>query len=179
VYLLARDLATVRAAEDAGFRSVDVRVTFEREVEPARAPSLRDATPADLPWLRAEAARAFTDSRFWNDPGFPRDRCAALYETWIENELRDHVVRVKDGGGWVSVVRRGTEASIGLIAVREGQRGTGIGRELVEDALAMAKLSGARTMSVVTQGGNVPAQRLYQRAGFVTRSVEHWLHWWA
>jgi ribosomal protein S18 acetylase RimI-like enzyme len=33
-------------------------------------------------------------------------------------------------------------------------------------------------VSVVTQGRNVAAQRLYQRAGFVTASTQLWYHRW-
>jgi hypothetical protein len=32
---------------------------------------------------------------------------------------------------------------------------------------------------VVTQARNVPAQRLYQKCGFITRSVELWFHRWS
>ena len=33
-------------------------------------------------------------------------------------------------------------------------------------------------MKVVTQGRNIAGQRLYQRCGFLTRSVELWYHKW-
>ncbi len=33
-------------------------------------------------------------------------------------------------------------------------------------------------VNVVTQGKNIPAQRAYQRCGFITRSVELWFHKW-
>jgi RimJ/RimL family protein N-acetyltransferase len=35
-----------------------------------------------------------------------------------------------------------------------------------------------KTVHVVTQGRNTRAQRLYQRCGFVTRSMELWYHRW-
>ena len=38
--------------------------------------------------------------------------------------------------------------------------------------------SSARRITVVTQGRNARAQRLYQRAGFVTESVRLWFHRW-
>jgi hypothetical protein len=38
---------------------------------------------------------------------------------------------------------------------------------------------GAATVSVVTQGRNVRAQRIYQQFGMRTRSLELWYHrWW-
>ena len=88
----ASQWATVRLVEDSGFRLVDVRVMFkwlptkppladgERSVRPARA--------GDIDRLCAIAGDVHRMTRFYNDPGFPRDRCAALYETWTQNQLR-------------------------------------------------------------------------------------------
>jgi ribosomal protein S18 acetylase RimI-like enzyme len=189
-YLLAdaADVTTVRAAEDAGFRMADVRLTFERDLAagPAARPNdvtpMRDAVEGDREALRADAAAAFSKSRFWGDPHFSRERCAALYETWIERDLREHRVRVAEAGGapagYVTLAERGDEAQIGLLGVLPSSRGGGLGLALVDDAAAIAKAGGARRLLVVTQGANTAAQRLYQRSGFVTRSVELWLHLW-
>ena len=73
---------------------------------------------------------------------------------------------------------RGTESQIGLIAIAAGHQGRGLGRLLVEHSLEWARHAGAQVMTVVTQGRNVPAQRLYQRCGFVTASFELWYHRW-
>jgi ribosomal protein S18 acetylase RimI-like enzyme len=37
---------------------------------------------------------------------------------------------------------------------------------------------GVQRVSVVTQGRNVAAQKLYQSCGFTTCSVQLWYHWW-
>jgi dTDP-4-amino-4,6-dideoxy-D-galactose acyltransferase len=54
----------------------------------------------------------------------------------------------------------------------------GVGRALVVNAIRWFSGQGVDSVSVVTQGRNVRAQRLYQRCGFTTRSVELWFHRW-
>jgi dTDP-4-amino-4,6-dideoxy-D-galactose acyltransferase len=60
----------------------------------------------------------------------------------------------------------------------EDARGGGLGRELVRAALTRIAESGAREASVVTQGANVAAQRLFQACGFRTASTKLWFHRW-
>jgi dTDP-4-amino-4,6-dideoxy-D-galactose acyltransferase len=71
------------------------------------------------------------------------------------------------------------EGRIGLFAVAEAAQGRGIGGLLIAAALAWFVAHGAGTVSVVTQGRNVRAQRIYQKFGMLTRSLELWYHrWW-
>ena len=51
-------------------------------------------------------------------------------------------------------------------------RDRGIGWALVAESLRWFAVHGARQVSVVTQGRNVQAQRLYQHCGFLTRSMQ-------
>ena len=62
--------------------------------------------------------------------------------------------------------------------MRAGSRGRGGGSALVQGALAWFADRGVTQVLVVTQGRNVGAQRLYQKAGFLTRKVELWYHRW-
>ena len=63
-----------------------------------------------------------------------------------------------------------------LIAVDQAHRGGGVGRALVDSALAWAAARGLARIELVTHGRNVAAQRLYQRCGFVTRRVQLQYH---
>lgn len=183
----ANDPHTARIAQANDYLPVDVRLTFERPVpkDPAQAtPGVRVAREQDLPALRAIAGKSHSDTRFYFDSHFDRARCDQLYETWIENSMHGFaqgVLAAEQHGravGYVTLHLRDEEAQIGLIAIAAGFQGSGLGKQLVYAALDWAREHDARTMKVVTQGRNVPAQRLYQRCGFVTAGFEIWYHKW-
>jgi dTDP-4-amino-4,6-dideoxy-D-galactose acyltransferase len=190
LYFRARsdDPATARVAEEAGFRLVDVRMTFEREVVGAPAPlaaGIRAYAAGDLAAVRAIARTAYVDSRFYADGRIPRERCDALYDRWTVQACDGGAARVlvaEEAGRVVGYVTcdlsRDGSGAIGLIGVDEQFRGRGIGRRLVEGAVAWAAERGQARLIVVTQGRNVGAQRLYQRCGFVTLAVELYFHKW-
>jgi dTDP-4-amino-4,6-dideoxy-D-galactose acyltransferase len=181
--------ATTAAAEAAGFRLVDVRMTLAAPTARPASPVttvIRPAREDDVGALREIARVSHRDSRFYRDGRFDVARCDALYETWIEKSVHGwaaavHVAEV-DGAvaGYVTCERPApADGRIGLFAVAEGLRGRGIGRALVGHALAWFAGEGLATVSVVTQGMNVDAQRLYQACGFRTRSVQLWYHRWS
>ena len=192
LYLLSEsdDSTSRRLFEHSGAALVDLRVTLARDtgpmfkVKPCSA-TLRAANANDVSALRAIASRAHTDSRFYSDGRFARERCDELYATWIERSVRGWarsvLVAELDGAlaGYVTLhARPDGDAEIGLIAVTESARGKGVGRFLVESALLMANAFGLAHTSVVTQGSSVAAQRLYQSAGFRTTRVQLWHHLW-
>ncbi|HTQ78680.1 MAG TPA: GNAT family N-acetyltransferase [Thermoanaerobaculia bacterium] len=187
LYFLADldDAETLRQAEDAGFRLVDLRVTLERRgpPPPPAAAEIRPAEERDLPILRALARESHTDSRFYYDGHFSRERCAALYEAWIENSVRGWADRVLvpeiDGraAGYITCHRAGPPR-IGLLAVHPTAQGRGVGGALIRAALAGFAAEGIERVSVVTQGRNVRAQRAYQHHGFTTAAIELWYHGW-
>jgi dTDP-4-amino-4,6-dideoxy-D-galactose acyltransferase len=206
LYFLADsdDACTVRAAEDNGFRLMDVRVTLEwaggatgeaaaERPDGSGAPGrdapclIRPASEADLPGLEAIARTAHRDSRFYCDPGFPEERCDALYETWIRRSCEgyaDHVVVADVDGRALGYVTCHAPAGqsrgqIGLVGVSAAARGLGLGSAMIREATGWFSATGRPSVSVVTQGRNTRAQRLYQRCGFVTRSLHLWYHWWS
>lgn len=189
VYFLARgdDAQTIRLAEEAGFRLTDIRMTFARDVGAVEAipPGVRPFAEPDLPALRAIARTAYTDSRFYADGRIPRAKCDELFDVWTVNSCRgrsDRVLVAEEAGqvaGYVTCdLDPAGRGAIGLIGVAEGLRGKGFGRRLVEGALAWAAERNLPALSVVTQGRNLAAQRLYQRCGFRTASVELYFHKW-
>ena len=190
LYLLAasNDLLTIELAEKYQFHFVDVRMTFEREVEPISpepCDNVRPARSSDLEHMKQTARSSFRESRFYFDPGFERSRCDDLYATWIEKSCKgyaDFVLVGEEKGqpaGWVTGhVGPGDVGSIGLIAVDADCQGRGLGKRLVAAALRAFQERGVRVATVVTQGRNIRSQRLYQKCGFVTQAVELWYHRW-
>lgn len=196
LYLLADsgDPRTTILAVSHGFLPVDVRVTLElpliadaRAAFPATAAlRVRQARPEDLEALKAIARTAHRDTRFYFDPGFPNTRCDDLYALWIEKscgEFADAVFVAEHASrpsGYVTChVECGHgKGRIGLVGVAEHARGHGAGKALVRRACAWLGKHGCERVQVVTQGRNVPAQRLYERVGFLTRSAQPWFHKW-
>lgn len=189
LYFLAEpdDALTVQLAESNRFRLVDIRLTFEHRLQTspdAILEGVRPVTDNDIDVLRAIAKNSYYDSRFYYDPLLPAYRVDALYETWITNSCNGYANEVLvadvDGqpSGFITCHLDGDIGSIGLVGVGTAARGQGIGRLLVQAALAWFAEKDMRAVTVVTQGRNVAAQRLYQRAGFMTESVRLWYHRW-
>ena len=187
LYFLAAadDASAAFVAEDSGWRLVDVRTELAQRLDDdARTSStLRPASATDLPRLRAIARVSHRDTRFYADPSFPDARCDEFYELWIERSVEgwaDAVLVADHVSGYVTchVDDEQHRGSIGLIAVDATHRGRGIGQELVQGALAWMRGRGLAEGAVVTQGRNVPAQRTFQRCGFLSESVGLWFHKW-
>jgi dTDP-4-amino-4,6-dideoxy-D-galactose acyltransferase len=188
LYFLARgdDCGTAELASEHGFRFVDIRTQFERqaEIQHAPAPGIRPAAPEDIPALAEIARRSHTDSRFYYDLYFPRERCDALYSTWIEKSCQGWAKAVlvaereRKLAGYVTCDWTGQTGQIGLIAVADWARGGGLGQTLVRSSLQLFRQHGVRAVNVVTQGRNIHSQRLYQRCGFLIASVQIWYHRW-
>jgi dTDP-4-amino-4,6-dideoxy-D-galactose acyltransferase len=205
LYLLsnANAIETARLAEEQGFHLVDIRVTLEKKLmrsamtepggdgaKPGSLPadprtSIRAARESDIPALRAIAMVSHTDSRFYADGHFQRARCDGLYATWIENSCRgwaDLVFVAEHEGSPVgylsSHVREGVRGEVGLLGVHADARGRGLARNLVEATVDWFAERQLATATVVTQGCNAAAQRLYQSCGFSTASMQLWHHRW-
>jgi GNAT superfamily N-acetyltransferase len=184
-FLAGEDPATAHAAEDAGFRLMDVRVGLARASAPAAADDrVRAFEPDDLPTLRAIARASHGVTRFYADPRFPRERCDDLYEAWITRSVEGWaeavLVAEHDGrpAGYLSVHADDAGASIGLFAVGEAARGNGLGAALVERSIAWTAERGLPRIAVVTQGRSAAAFRSYERAGFAVESLGFWFHRW-
>ncbi|WP_206789820.1 GNAT family N-acetyltransferase [Amycolatopsis sp. MtRt-6] len=60
---------------------------------------------------------------------------------------------------------------IGGLAVDPDRQRLGIGRQLVDAAVAVARRKGARKLTLRVLGHNTGARRIYERCGFVTEGV--------
>jgi len=190
----ADDPETHQVAEDHGFRFRDIRVTFDRILGVVENPILpnnvviRPFRLAEVDRLREISRSSYEHTRFFNDPHFPHERCVAMYDTWIRKSClenyADQVIIAELNGQVVGYVTcklapDKREGSIGLIGIVEEARNQRLGQYLIEAALNWFAQENVEKVSVVTQGRNIGAQRLYQKCGFATRSVQLWYHRWS
>jgi dTDP-4-amino-4,6-dideoxy-D-galactose acyltransferase len=189
LYLLAEsnDAQTVRLCQAHQFQFVDIRLTLDTNTDnqvQIRHDDIRPHLSDDIPELRAIARVSHQDSRFYYDPLFPRSLSDRLYETWIENSCNgyaDQVLVATDKEklvGYISCHIKGSMGQIGLLSVSGDAQGKGFGSKLIQAALGWFAENGAVEVLVVTQGRNVGAQRVYQKNGFLTKSVQLWYHRW-
>jgi ribosomal protein S18 acetylase RimI-like enzyme len=183
---------SVVLAEQAGFHLVDIRVTLEwrpTDAEIDRRPAavqVRAYEVADLLALQAIAGTSYHDTRYYYDGRYPRELCDALYAEWIAKSCGGAAeavlvaVREQRPLGFVTCHLASTTQTgqIGLVGVDADARGSGVGEALVRAAQQWFRDRQASRVSVVTQGRNIGAQRLYQRAGFATSAVQLWYHKW-
>lgn len=187
------DTNTTRLAEDNGFRLVDIRITLEKQLggvlstaEPQYDQGIiRSHTADDVPALCAIARTSHRDSRFYHDPNLPTSLCDALYETWIAKSCNGYANAVlvaefeERPVGYISChLLDQARGQIGLVGVSPDVQGRGLGHGLVHESLRWFAGQGITQVTVVTQGRNWKAQRLYQKNGFLTRSVQLWYHKW-
>ena len=186
------DGETVSIAESNRFNLVDIRITLEKHLARNPVPEhefsngiIRLSTSGDISSLKAIASKSYQDSRFYYDPNFPNARCEALYETWIEKSCQGYadtvLVAELEGQpiGYVSChLLDQVTGKIGLVGLSVDAQGKGFGKRLIHASLQWFAKQGTEQVTVVTQGRNVKAQRLYQKWGFLTQSVQLVYHRW-
>lgn len=192
VYWLADSAPSnqIQAAYDNHFKWVDLRLEMRWSGAPPIPPHpeypIRPARPTDLSALQSTVEGMHKSTRFGNDPNFEQAHSQKLYSSWVERDLKNHSVAVWSDttdiiSGFISYYLDPEDINAGiisLVAVTPSTQGQGIGSKLVDHALVSLEQMGARTVSVVTQGTNIGAQRTYQKAGFRTYSAKNWFHRW-
>ena len=189
----AADRETVRTLQAACFDFVDIRLTFAghaNEMSYIEAPAnvlFRHGDVSDLDDLLPIASNSHSQSRFYIDRRFGSHNASLMYETWLRKSLTsdfaDAVVVAELNGRPVGYVtchlhNPAGEGNIGLAGLAESARGLGCASGMFKYATSWFSEQGVDRYNVITQGSNIAAQRLYQRTGFVTRSVELWFHKW-
>lgn len=182
---------TLRCAWAQGFKFVDQRVEMAMtasETTPLELgrSSCRVASADDLPSLAEMARVSHRDTRFFKDAAFDSLKAENLYATWIAKDVRENKVLVAESSvekgriiGYISTsLDDNKDGRISLLAVDQKERGRGVGRLLVHDAIDSLFSRGSTAVRVATQGANVSALRLYQNCGFRVTDVKVWFHRW-
>jgi ribosomal protein S18 acetylase RimI-like enzyme len=133
------------------------------------------------------AVAAGERSRFRVDPRFPPALFESLYVRWIQRstngEIADAVLAAlephsQEPLGLITVAGKAGVGHIGLLAVDGRARGCGLGSALLAAAHVFMVARGYSSASVVTQGDNEPALRLYDRAGYHIAVQSNVHHFW-
>jgi ribosomal protein S18 acetylase RimI-like enzyme len=125
----------------------------------------------------AAAARLLHDFNVeYDEPTPPPEELAARLRELVEGDLVTVLLaRSRETGAAVgvavmrlqpSVWSRAMEAYLAELYVVPGRRGQGYGRELITDAMRVARERGADYAFLVTSEDDQLAQRLYEAAGF-------------
>lgn len=74
---------------------------------------------------------------------------------------------------WIKDLADDEAAVIHILAVNPDRQGEGIGAQMVREAVRIAKERGKKSVRLDTLLSNTPAQRLYERLGFVCCGRQH------
>ena len=193
LYFLAgtQDPETILLAERYKYSLVDIRMTLALRIN-SRAASVRNDAPHEIRPARADdigmlkeiAGDIYTDTRFYFDRRFPPELCARLYETWIEESCKGYAQAVLvaqyhgQPAGYITCHVYPDHGQIGLLGISPAARKLGFGAGLIHAAVDWFAAHDLNDVTVVTQGRNIAAQRLYQQCGFLTEKCELWYHRW-
>jgi DNA-binding MarR family transcriptional regulator/GNAT superfamily N-acetyltransferase len=139
---------------------------------------LRERRPGDLGWIVERHARLYAEEQGW-DARFETLVARIVAEmTAAPDPARERCwIAERDGQrlGCVFLARDDEEsARIRLLLVEPAARGLGLGRKLVEEAVAFARRAGYREVVLWTHRELHAARRIYAGIGF--RKTAEWLH---
>jgi ribosomal protein S18 acetylase RimI-like enzyme len=135
---------------------------------------VRAASAADEDALAAIDRAAWTEL---SSPGPPPGEGEPFFD---ERTSPEDVFVADDEGEVVGYVRLGRASrfassdhvvTVNGIAVDPPRQGRGVGRALIDAAIAEARRRGARRLTLRVFSPNLAARRLYESAGFVTEGV--------
>lgn len=180
-------LCYVNFLEELGFRLVEANVVFEKQI--AGAPDLasncvlRFSEPGDEEQVTALAGRSFKYSRFHLDPLIPGEVANRVKTGWAANffagrrgqrmviaEINDRII------GFAQLLfGKGGCLTIDLIAVDEGARRKGVGRDMI--SFAESGCEGFEKIRAGTQVANIASIRLYEKCGFMVVGANYVFHY--
>jgi ribosomal protein S18 acetylase RimI-like enzyme len=164
----------VSALREIGAREVERLLTFVRNLDRSRSkiPSgIDQATKEDAEGCAEVGRQAFRSDRFHRDRELNAAAADALKAAWMRNAClgrADRVLVARNSQriiGANACLRYGDDVVIDLIGVLPEAQGRGIGRKLVDAALACYAGTAAR-MLVGTQLTNAASIALYRATGF-------------
>ncbi len=75
---------------------------------------------------------------------------------------------------WAEKLENHEVATVHLLAVCPEYRGRSLGSAILDLAGELAKQHGKKALRLDVLGSNLPAQRMYEKAGFVCRGKQRW-----
>lgn len=186
------DQKSVQLAEQFGFHFVDIRLSFEKKLDGNLYKELDNnftfglADSSHLNSLKKISYSLYKDSRYYYDGNFPIDKIHEFYQNWLEKGVKGEfdnlclcILHGNEPIGFCTLkYENKCVARIGLFGISENYQGKGIGIKLLNFVFNYLIDNNFQKITVVTQGRNYAAQRLYQKAGFLTKSTELWYHKW-
>jgi GNAT superfamily N-acetyltransferase len=142
--------------------------------------TFRDAELADVPRIVA----LYADDELGaarESPGEPLDEAYLRAFGEIDRDPRHRLIVVEQAGETVGTLqlsflpqlahRGGERAQIEAVRVRADRRGTGLGTEMFQWAIAQARSRGCRLVQLTTNAARRDAHRFYERLGFESSHV--------
>ncbi len=187
------DQVSIMTAENNGYSFVDVRVTFELMLQKVDTDNnelgsvtFRKGEEKDIEKLKKIAGEIYTLSRYYFDQNFNQKKVKEFYEGWLEKGIRGQyddycfIIEIDNRAVAFTTVKENGDgtADIGIVGVDNNYSGRSIGTILLKKVIEELKKKNLSVLRVVTQGRNYPAQRLYQKSGFITNQMELWYHKW-
>ena len=185
------DKRSVSLAEKNGFEFKDIRLTFEKNLcGYLNMNNYKDinyflANDKHIPNIRELSKDIYKDSRYYFDNNFDKKKFSEFYMLWAEKAIRgeydDECFAIEMNNeitGFCTVRYNDDRAHIGLVGISKNYSGKGLGSKLMHCFFEEMNNKGINIITVVTQGRNYAAQRLYQKMGFITYSTELWYHKW-
>ncbi|QTE22514.1 GNAT family N-acetyltransferase [Polaribacter cellanae] len=178
------------------FELLDRKVTFYQELAKYKQPFLKkhditiksfDSRTDNLDSLINLSIESGIYSRFNLDKKITNSNFERLYREWVLNSINGKlafevfVAKNVLGNliGFITLGKINEDVSeIGLIAVDKNERGKGVAQTLIERAIQESILLGYKKIEVVTQKDNIPAMKLYSRAGFLEKETTYIYHYW-
>ena len=123
----------------------------------------RQMTLSDLDRVMEIEVKSFAVP--WSRDAYLMELTQNHFAKYLVAEAADEVVGY--AGMWVII----DEAHITNIAIDPEQRGKRLGEELMRRMMALAIAHGAERMTLEVRVSNLPAQRLYEKLGFVSHGI--------
>ncbi len=103
-----------------------------------------------------------------------------MYLLMLRGEIAGMVAVVMHQGpeygsvSWAEKLENGEVATLHLLTVCPEYRGRSLGSAILDLAGKLAKRHGKKALRLDVMESNLPARRMYEKAGFICRGKQHW-----